>query len=135
MRCYISDTFGYNLDKSCDDIRPTYGFDGTCQGTVPESIIAFLDSKDYEDALRLCISLGGDADTMGAITRAIAAAYYNKMPYTLYEFGTKKLLEDILLVIRNFNGKYEAKVSRAWRNAEPDVEELVRKVKSGKIFI
>lgn len=135
MRCYISDTFGYNLDKSCDDIRPTYGFDGTCQGTVPESIIAFLDSKDYEDALRLCISIGGDADTMGAITRAIAAAYYNKMPYTLYEFGTKKLLEDILLVIRNFNGKYEAKVSRAWRNAELDVEELVRKVKSGKIFI
>lgn len=57
------------------------------------------------------------------------------MPYTLYEFGTKKLLEDILLVIRNFNGKYEAKVSRAWRNAELDVEELVRKVKSGKIFI
>lgn len=57
------------------------------------------------------------------------------MPYTLYEFGTKKLPEDILLVIRNFNGKYEAKVSRAWRNAELDVEELVRKVKSGKIFI
>ncbi len=81
MRCYISDTFGYNRDKSCDDIRPTYGFDGSCQGTVPESIIAFLDSKDYEDALRLCISLGGDADTMGAITGAIAAAYYNKMPY------------------------------------------------------
>lgn len=57
------------------------------------------------------------------------------MPYTLYEFGTKKLPEDILLVIRNFNGKYEEKVSRAWRNAELDVEELVRKVKSGKIFI
>lgn len=65
----------------------------------------------------------------------LQAAYYNKMPYTLYEFGTKKLPEDILLVIRNFNRKYEAKVSCAWRNAELDVEELVRKVKSGKKFI
>lgn len=96
IRCYISESFGYDLDRNFDDIRPTYGFDGR---------------------------------------GAIAAAYYNKMPYTLYEFGTKKLPEDILLVIRNFNGKYEAKVSRAWRNAELDVEELVRKVKSGKIFI
>ena len=68
IRRFISETFGYDLDRNCDDIRPTYGFDGSCQGTVPESIIAFLDSKDYEDALRLCISLGGDADTMGAIT-------------------------------------------------------------------
>lgn len=53
IRRFITDTFGYNLNRSCDDIRPTYGFDGSCQGTVPESIIAFLDSKDYEDALRL----------------------------------------------------------------------------------
>ena len=96
IRCYISESFAYDLDRNCDDIRPTYGFDGR---------------------------------------GAIAAAYYNKMPYTLYEFGTKKLPEDILLVIRNFNRKYEAKVSRAWRNAEIDVEALVRKVKSGKIFI
>ena len=87
IRRFISETFDYDLNRSCDDIRPTYGFDGSCQGTVPKSIIAFLDSKDYEDALRLCISLGGDADTMEAITGAIAGAYYNKMPYTLYEFG------------------------------------------------
>ena len=106
IRRYITDTFGYNLDRSCDDIRPTYGFDGSCQGTVPESIIAFLDSKDYEDALRLCISLGGDADTMGAITGAIAGAYYNKMPYALYEFGMEKLPKDIQNVVGLFNSKY-----------------------------
>ena len=106
IRRYITDTFGYNLDRSCDDIRPTYGFDGSCQGTVPESIIAFLDSKDYEDALRLCISLGGDADTMGAITGAIAGAYYNKMPYALYEFGMEKLPKDIRNVVGLFNSKY-----------------------------
>lgn len=106
IRRYITDTFGYNLDRNCDDIRPTYGFDGSCQGTVPESIIAFLDSKDYEDALRLCISLGGDADTMGAITGAIAGAYYNKMPYALYEFGMEKLPKDIQNVVGLFNSKY-----------------------------
>lgn len=105
IRRYITDTFGYNLDRSCDDIRPTYGFDGSCQGTA-ESIIAFLDSKDYEDALRLCISLGGDADTMGAITGAIAGAYYNKMPYALYEFGMEKLPKDIQNVVGLFNSKY-----------------------------
>ena len=106
IRRFITDTFGYNLDRSCDDIRPTYGFDGSCQGTVPESIIAFLDSKDYEDALRLCISLGGDADTMGAITGAIAGAYYNKMPYALYEFGMEKLPKDKQNVVGLFNSKY-----------------------------
>lgn len=107
IRQYISETFGYDLDRSCDDIRPTYSFDGSCQGTVPESIIAFLDSKDYEDALRLCISLGGDADTMGAITGAIAGAYYNRIPKSLYEFGMDKLPDDIQRIIREFDSTYK----------------------------
>ena len=114
IRRFITDTFGYNLDRSCDDIRPTYGFDGSCQGTVPESIIAFLDSKDYEDALRLCISLGGDADTMGAITGAIAGAYYNKMSSALYEFGMEKLPKDMQNVVGLFNSKYGHSVSCRW---------------------
>ena len=135
IRRFISETFGYDLNRSCDDIRPTYGFDGSCQGTVPESIIAFLDGKDYEDALRLCISLGGDADTMGAITGAIAGAYYNKLPYTLYEFGINKLPDDIQKIIGDFDSRYERNVSCRWRNAEFDATELIRKVKSGEIFI
>ena len=135
IRRFISETFGYDLDRSCDDIRPTYGFDGSCQGTVPESIIAFLDSKDYEDALRLCISLGGDADTMGAITGAIAGAYYNKMPYALYNFGMEKVPKDIQNIVGLFNSKHGHSVSCRWRNAEFDTEELIRKVKAGKIFI
>lgn len=135
IRQYISETFGYNLSRTCDDIRPTYGFDGSCQGTVPESLIAFLDSKDYEDALRLCISLGGDADTMGAITGAIAGAYYNRMPYPLYEFGMEKLPDDMQDIIGTFDSKYESMVSCRWRNAEFDAKELMRKVKSGEIFI
>ena len=135
IRRFISETFGYDLDRSCDDIRPTYGFDGSCKGTVPESIIAFLDSKDYEEALRLCISLGGDADTMGAITGAIAGAYYNKLPYALYNFGMEKLPKDIQNIVGQFNSKHGHSVSCRWRNAEFDTEELIRKVKAGKIFI
>ena len=135
IRRYISEAFGYDLFRTCDDIRPTYGFDGSCQGTVPESIIAFLDSNDYEDALRLCISLGGDADTMGSITGAIAGAYYNRIPYDLYEFGKEKLLDDIKDCIAKFDSEHRRSVSFRWRNAEYDAEELIRKVRSGEIFI
>ena len=134
-RRYIAETFDYDLNRTCDDIRPTYSFDGSCQGTVPESIIAFLDSKDYEDALRLCISLGGDADTMGAITGAIAGAYYHKIPYEIVDFGMDKLPDDIKDVITKFYAEYSRKVSYNWRNPEFDAEELIRKVRSGEIFI
>ena len=75
IRAYIEENF-YPLNRSLDEIRPVYDFDGTCQGSVPEAIIAFLESENYEDALRCTISLGGDADTMGAITGAIAWSYY-----------------------------------------------------------
>jgi ADP-ribosylglycohydrolase len=76
----ITNTFGYDLNRTCDQIRPTYQFDATCQGTVPEAIIAFLDSTSYESAIRLAISLGGDADTLACITGGIAQAYYSTIP-------------------------------------------------------
>ena len=139
IRKYISENFGYDLNRTCDDIRPTYGFDGSCQGTVPESIIAFIDSKDYEDALKLCVSLGGDADTMGAITGAIAGAYYHRMPIGLYEFGESKLPEDIKQIVRDFNTKYSQNVSFEWntktRNRDIDTDEIIHKIQSGEIFI
>ena len=64
------------MHRTCDEIRPTYRFDVTCQGSCPEAIIAFLDSHDYESAIRLAISLGGDSDTIACMTGGIAAAYY-----------------------------------------------------------
>lgn len=75
IRDYIHENF-YPMDRTCDEIRPTYRFDGTCQGTVPEAIIAFLESETYEDAIRNAISLGGDSDTLGAITGSIAWTFY-----------------------------------------------------------
>ena len=68
--------FDYNLNRTLDEIRPAYKFDESCQGTVPEAIIAFLESTDFEDAIRNAISLGGDSDTLAAITGSIAEAAY-----------------------------------------------------------
>ena len=73
---YIEGEFNYNLDRTLDEIRPGYHMDETCQRTVPEAIIAFLESKDFEDAVRNAVSLGGDTDTLGAITGSIAEAFY-----------------------------------------------------------
>lgn len=72
----IESEYGYNLSQRMDDIRLTYKYDITCQGTVPEAIIAFLESIDFEDAVRNAISLGGDSDTLAAITSSIAEAAY-----------------------------------------------------------
>jgi ADP-ribosylglycohydrolase len=77
---YIEQTFGYNLAEPLDQLREHYGYDVSCQGTVPPAIIAFLASKDYEDAVRLAISLGGDSDTLACITGGIAHAFYGEVP-------------------------------------------------------
>ncbi len=80
IREYVTNTFGYDLSRTVDKIRPGYGFDETCQSTVPEAVIAFLDSTDYEDAVRNAVSLGGDSDTLACITGGIAAAFYGQIP-------------------------------------------------------
>lgn len=76
IREHIEREYGYNLSQSLDEIRPGYGFNETCQGSVPQAIIAFLESTGFEDAVRNAISLGGDSDTIAAITASIAQAAY-----------------------------------------------------------
>ena len=76
IKDYIEKTYGYNLSQTLDKIRPNYRFNETCQETVPQAIIAFLESRDFEDAIRNAISLGGDSDTLAAITGSIAEAAY-----------------------------------------------------------
>jgi ADP-ribosylglycohydrolase len=80
VREQIGRRFGYDLERSVDEIRPGYGFRISCQETVPEAIVAFLDSVSYEDAVRNAISLGGDSDTLACITGGIAEAYYGTVP-------------------------------------------------------
>ena len=76
IRRYIATKYKYNLNRTCDQIRPRYGFEVTCQKSVPEAVIAFLDSNDYESTVRLAVSLGGDSDTQACIAGGIAEAFY-----------------------------------------------------------
>lgn len=79
----ILDRFRYDLDFTLDDIRAHYRFDATCQGTVPQALVAFRDSTDFEDAIRSAISIGGDSDTLACMAGSIAAAYYGGVPSTI----------------------------------------------------
>lgn len=80
IRDYISVRYGYNLNRNCDEIRAVYDWDSSCQGTVPEAMVAFFDSTDFESAIRLAVSLGGDSDTLACITGGIAEAFYKNIP-------------------------------------------------------
>jgi ADP-ribosylglycohydrolase len=106
IRRLLESQFRYNLGTTIDKIRPTYCFDGTCQGTVPQALIAFLESTSYEDAIRNAISLGGDADTLACITGGIAEAYYGGVPQDL-AVKAKRLLDPKLIdVIHRFRERF-----------------------------
>ena len=103
IRDYIETSFGYNLHRTCDEIRPAYQFDETCQGSCPEAIIAFLDSHDYESAIRLAISLGGDSDTIACMTGGIAAAYYGIPSWIVKYVVSEYLPKNMRDIIGNFD--------------------------------
>ena len=88
---YIETRFGYNLGTHTDQIRKVYGWEDSCQGTVPPAIRAFLDSTDYESAIRIAVSLGGDSDTLACITGGIAEAYYKFIPEEIVAEAARRL--------------------------------------------
>ncbi len=102
IRREISQRFKYNLKPSISEIRPSYTFDVSCQGSVPQSIISFLESEGVEDAIRLAVSLGGDADTMACISGGIAEAFYGEVPSTIEKKVRGLLPEGFLSVIDEF---------------------------------
>ncbi len=107
IRQTITERFGYDLKRTLDEIRPTYDFDVSCQGSVPESLLAFLESSDYEDAVRRAISLGGDTDTMACIAGGIAQAFYRKIPSTIVAEVRIRLPKEFLEIIDEFNERFE----------------------------
>jgi len=106
IKAYSEKQFCYDLSKSLNEIRPGYGFDETCQGSVPQAIRAFLESSNWEDAVRKGISLGGDSDTIGCIVGGIAQAYYKGIPTAVSEQTFKKVPSDFLTIIEEFNSRF-----------------------------
>jgi ADP-ribosylglycohydrolase len=106
IKAYITSTFNYDLERTIDKIRPAYHFDESCQGSVPEAIIAFLESKDYEDAIRLAVSLGGDSDTIACITGGIAEVFYGGVPDTIAEKVLQILPQEMVDLSSAFAAKY-----------------------------
>lgn len=100
---YIEHIYGYNLSRTIQEIKDSgYDFDSTCQGSVPEAIIAFLEGNSYEEVIRLAIYLGGDADTQAAIAGSIAEAFY-EMPGRFIGDVEKRLDKYLLSVLNKFN--------------------------------
>ena len=106
IREFIQERFGYDLNRSIDGIRPNYSFNVSCQGTVPEAIIAFLDSSDYEETIRLAISLGGDADTLACIAGGIAEAFYGGVPKNIAELAMERLDDALRKTVVRFSESY-----------------------------
>ena len=102
----ITDRFGYDLDRTVQDIRPGYVFDVSCQGSVPEAIICFLEATDWENAVRLAVSLGGDADTQACMAGALALARFTHVPSEI-ELTARQMLPDHLReVVEEFEQKF-----------------------------
>lgn len=105
IKAFVQRDF-YELNQSVDDIRPTYQFNESCQGTVPQAIQAFLDSTDFEDAIRTAVSLGGDSDTLACITGGIAEAYYG-IPKQMADRAKQFLPDDLFNIVQEFEAQFQ----------------------------
>ncbi len=106
IREEIAGRFGYDLGRSVDAVRPSYRFDETCQRTVPEALITFFDSTGFEHAVRLAVSLGGDADTLACITGSVAEAFYGSVPAAIAEETLRRLTPEMLGVLERFDAEF-----------------------------
>ena len=106
IKKHVESNYGYDLNRKLDDIRPNYDFDVSCRGSVPESIICFLEADDFEDTVRNAVSLGGDADTQAAIAGSIASAYWD-VPTNIAARSIKRLDYNLLEFFIDFREMFE----------------------------
>ncbi|NPV57834.1 MAG: hypothetical protein HPY76_14355, partial [Anaerolineae bacterium] len=106
IRDEVKARFGYNLSRSVDEIRRTYQYDVTCQGSVPESLIGFFESNDFTHAIRLAVSFGGDIDTMACITGSIAEAFYGDIPESIVLEVIERIPKPWVETLKAFSEKY-----------------------------
>lgn len=107
IKDYLTGTFSYNLNRTIEQIRPKYKFDSTCPGSVPEAIIAFLESTDFESAIRLAVSLGGDSDTIACMAGGIAEAFYGSVSENISSQILRMLDDRQRSVVNTFMERYK----------------------------
>lgn len=110
IRATICALTGYDLSRTIANIRPDYSFHVSCQKSVPEAIIAFLEGKNFEDTIRLAVSIGGDSDTIACIAGSIAEAYYGGVPNYIKAEVLQYLDTDLLRIVQKFNSIYVADI-------------------------
>ncbi len=106
IKHFIRKEFGYNLSRSINQVRSVYEFNESCQETVPEALIAFLESTGYENAVRLAVSIGGDSDTIASITGAVAEGFYQEIPEPVIDSSLRLLPDQMIRVINEFSGRF-----------------------------
>ena len=102
IRRAVVEQFGYDLSRDCNSIRKVNLFDETCQGSVPEAITCFLESTDFEDCIRLGVSIGGDSDTIACIAGGIAQAHYGEIPRWIEMETRARLPKEFLEILDRF---------------------------------
>jgi ADP-ribosylglycohydrolase len=107
IKKFIETQFAYDLSRTLAQIKPTYQFDISCQGTVPQAITAFLESDNFEDAIRKAVFLGGDSDTLACIAGGIAEAFYKEIPADIVRQTFERLDEELSQVVRKFAAKFQ----------------------------
>lgn len=113
IRDYIEQHFGYDLHKTYADWYGHYEWDESCQGTVPQALICFLESGDYEDAIRKAVALGGDSDTLACITGGIAEAFHGYILAGMANEAFERLPEDFQTTLREFENRsfYKSRIA------------------------
>lgn len=105
IKTFVETKFGYNLNKTVSSIKENYSFDVSCQGSVPESIVCFIESTDFESAIRNAIYIGGDSDTIASITASISEAFYGFIPKEIYDSTLDRIPEQLISVVNEFSNK------------------------------
>ena len=103
IKTFITEKFGYDLSRTTAQIRPGYVFNESCQGTVPESLCVFFESQNFEEAMKLAISIGGDSDTIACIVGGVAEAFYGDIPYEFSVFAWERLSQPMRTVLEKFS--------------------------------
>ncbi|WNJ18359.1 ADP-ribosylglycohydrolase family protein [Pontibacter sp. G13] len=106
IRFFLEHAIGYDLSFTLDEIRPEYRFDVSCQGSVPQAIVAFLEAKDFEDAIRNAISIGGDSDTIASMAGALAEAYWGDIPNWISQSAQSYIPDTQWTLIQTFYRKF-----------------------------